>query len=137
MGKELARVRSQALGEPDVPDVDEATRRIQELEQQNALLRAAQQYPKAAPAYEGLMMLESLEARIAYLQDLLDQREAASAPPPMTPTPQPVPELVVPDVDMNRPAPAGPGDISNYGGVQMTDQLAADILASMAAWPTR
>ena len=116
--------------EDDEPEQDpELARRIQDLERQNALLRAAQQYPKATPLYEQLMQFETTEEQIAFLEERLGTPEQAPPPPPPAPTTD---DVEVPDIDPNRPpirdAPWAPG-------VQMTSEIATRILDSATEWP--
>lgn len=115
--------------EPDPVD-SEMARKVAELERQNAILRARQQYGKGAPAYERLIALESAEEQIAFLEEL----QAAQATPAPTPPPAPpTDDVEVPDVDPNRPPIR---DMGWAPGSPMTDEVAARILASATEWPT-
>jgi len=100
--KELARVRKQVLPDEDEPvHGGRGDDRLAALERENAILKAAQRFPKAAPAYLRLLEIEDTEEQIEYLEGLFNPPAA----PPVTPvaaTPEPVDPTAY--VDPNLPA---------------------------------
>ena len=133
--KEFAKLRAQMLGEPEPqePAADPAlASRLAELERQNAILRASQKYPKAAPLYEKLVQFTDAEEQIAFLETLVAQQ--TPAPPPPTAA-QPAEELDVPDIDPNRPAPSAGQNAGFVDGIRMSDDIAKQILNSVKDWP--
>jgi Skp family chaperone for outer membrane proteins len=134
--REFQKLRTQLTGEEEPQQDPEVAAQLASLARENAILRASQKFPKAAPLYQQMIGMDTAEEQIAFIEQVLDT--AARAAVPQTPAaPQvPIEELDVPDSDPNRPAPNSGGRIPDYDGVQMSEEYAARIINSVKDWPT-
>ena len=122
--KELARIRRQVLPdeEPYGPTGEDPEKAA--LQREVAILRAAQRYPKAAPAYQRLMEIEDTEEQIALLEELFNPPAPPPAPIPVEVAPEPDDPTAL--VDPNSPAnPPNRGVIPTPDGGRFSDAEAA------------
>lgn len=129
--KKLAALQRQLSGETE-PAEDPA---IAALKRENAILRAAQQYPKAAPLYQKLVEIEDPEDQIAFMETWFSQQSASPAP-----AAPPEPEEPTPPVDPNSPPPTLNGGVlpTPEGGVFTDSRMAAAYIEQeQAAWERR
>lgn len=132
--KKLKALQKQLSGEDTDPAEDPE---IAALKRENAILRAAERFPKAAPLYRKLLEVEDTEDQIALMESWFAQTQQAASP---APTATPEPEEPSAPVDPNSPPPTLNGGVlpTPAGGV-FTDAkyAAAYIEQEQAAWETR
>ena len=129
--KKLKALQKQLSGEDDDPAEDPA---ITALRRENAILKAAQRFPKAAPLYQKLLEIEDTEDQIAFMETWFAQPESPA------PTATPEPEEPSTPVDPNSPPPTLNGGVlpTPQGGVFTDPKYAsAFIEQEQAAWENR
>ena len=132
--KQIAALKKQLSGEDAEPAEDPA---IAALKRENAILKAAQRYPKAAPLYQQLLEVEDTEDQIALMESWLAQAQQPASPAPIAP---PEPEEPTPPVDPNSPPPTLNGGVlpTPEGGVFTDSRMAAAYIEQeQAAWERR
>lgn len=130
--KKLKALERQLSGETE-PAEDPA---ILALKRENAILRATQRFPKAAPLYQKLLEVEDTEDQIALMESWFNQPQP-SAPVPAAP---PEPEEPTPAVDPNSPPTTLNGGVlpTPAGGVFTDPTYAARFIEQeQAAWENR
>lgn len=132
--KKLKALQKQLSGEDADPAEDPA---IAALRRENAILKAAQRFPKAAPLYQQLLEVEDTEDQIALMESWFAQAQQPESPAPAAP---PEPEEPSTPVDPNRPPQTLNGGVlpTPAGGV-FTDPKYAEayIAQEQAAWENR
>lgn len=131
--KKLKALERQLSGDTE-PAEDPA---ILALKRENAILKAAQRFPKAAPLYQQLLEVEDTEDQIALMESWFNQPQQPASPVPAAP---PEPEEPTPAVDPNSPPTTLNGGVlpTPAGGV-FTDPAYASrfIEQEQAAWENR
>lgn len=131
--KKFAALQRQLSGDTE-PVEDPA---IAALKRENAILKAAQRFPKAAPLYQKLLEVEDTEEQIAIMEKWLTPPPEA-APVPPAPEPE-TPEPSTP-VDPNSPPQTLNGGVlpTPAGGVFTDPRYASQFIEQeQAAWEAR
>lgn len=129
---ELENERLAGLPEDERADILEQAKdkQIRDLEAQNELLRLGPDYGNELPYFQRLLGAESAKDQLDIMREHAAAQLAIAHPEP---DPKVVPEVVVPDVDLNRPPPrTHQGGTILADGTLMTEDAADRILSAHA-----